>query len=274
MSDGPASKRSTRQSGISTPADPTGPTYTASGRQVKSRVGGTYGETLNAGQDVETSNPPETIVIKPKPVRGWVYIEDTGDPPEPVNEPLPATRTRTRGGNGPPKQPRYGRRHIEGYNELDELDDESDASSSGHDWDAADDEEVDIADDEDEEEADMTDSGASDSDDDAVRAPRRSLVVSLRYQKGSSPGQTNGLSQDPSQRINHVPNQGHRPEAYHSTNQQAPLINGHNPSTDLAKATQNFASLDVSPSKKPIHPHVAGTTNDAEEPPQQDIIMT
>ena len=262
MSDAIGNKRSTRQSGVSTPLEPAGPTYTASGRQVKSRVGGTYGETSNANQDAETLNPAESIVPKPKAVRGWVYVEDTGEPPEP--DPLPTTRTRNRGGNGAPSKPRYGRTHIEGYNELDELEDESDASSSGHDWDAADDDDVDIADDEEEDEAEMTNSEASDSEDDLVRAPDRSLVVSLRYQKRSSASHLSGSRQDQKQSL----------QPSRTVNSHATVTNGHSPFTEIAKATQNLASLDVSPVKKPNHPHVAGATNDIEEPPQVDVLMT
>ena len=268
MSDGSGNKRSTRQSGVSTPAEPAGPKYTASGRQVKSRLGGTYGEALNTNQDPDLSNHTESIVPKPKAVRGWVYIEDTGDPLGPVDEPLPATRTRNRGGNGAPNKPRYGRTHIEGYNELDELEDESDASSSGHDWDAPDDDDVDIADDEEEDEPDMTDSEAGDSDDELVRVPKRSLVVSLRYQKRPPSSHLNGSRQDEGR----FPNLTHTANNYATSPTNRPFT-----SAEVAKTTQNLASLDVSPSKKPIHSYVAGTTtvtNDVEESPHQDIIMT
>lgn len=48
------SRRSTRnQSGVSTPAEPSGPIYTASGRQVRSRIGGTYGESMLTGRRSE-----------------------------------------------------------------------------------------------------------------------------------------------------------------------------------------------------------------------------
>ncbi|PYI10011.1 hypothetical protein BO78DRAFT_361874 [Aspergillus sclerotiicarbonarius CBS 121057] len=58
FSDGlPSTRRSTRNtSGVSTPPEPTGPRFTASGRQIRSRAGGLYGETLLSGQreDVNT----------------------------------------------------------------------------------------------------------------------------------------------------------------------------------------------------------------------------
>lgn len=51
FSDGlPSTRRSTRNtSGVSTPPEPSGPRYTASGRQIRSRAGGLYGETLLSG---------------------------------------------------------------------------------------------------------------------------------------------------------------------------------------------------------------------------------
>ncbi|KAL6232150.1 hypothetical protein BDW75DRAFT_218408 [Aspergillus navahoensis] len=58
FSDGlPPPRRSGRNtSGPSTPAEPTGPRFTASGRQVRSRAGGLYGESLLAGQRENTDH--------------------------------------------------------------------------------------------------------------------------------------------------------------------------------------------------------------------------
>ncbi|KAL5043966.1 hypothetical protein BDW71DRAFT_199371 [Aspergillus fruticulosus] len=52
FSDGllPPRRSGRNTSGPSTPAEPTGPRFTASGRQVRSRAGGLYGESLLAGQ--------------------------------------------------------------------------------------------------------------------------------------------------------------------------------------------------------------------------------
>lgn len=102
------------------------------------------------------------------------------------------SRGRTRGSayrNGVTHSTRP-RKHIEGYNALDEMEYESDASSSGGDWDGADDDEVDdiIVDDEDEDDADMSDDEPSVANDE--ESPKeyfhdrpKSLVVSLRYRK-------------------------------------------------------------------------------------------
>lgn len=101
-------------------------------------------------------------------------------------------RGRTRGSayrNGV-KHSAQPRKHIEGYNALDEMEDESDASSSGADWDGADDDEIDdiIVDEEDEDDADMSDDEPSVANDD--ESPKKgfhyrpkSLMVSLRYRK-------------------------------------------------------------------------------------------
>lgn len=101
------------------------------------------------------------------------------------------------------------RKHIEGYNALDEMEDESDASSSGGDWDGADDDEVDdiIVDDEDDDDADMSDDEPSVANDE--ESPKedfhdrpKSLVVSLRYRKNvdnpstNAKGNFDGLKED------------------------------------------------------------------------------
>ena len=79
------------------------------------------------------------------------------------------------------------KKHIDGYNSLDEMDDESDASSSGGDWDGGEDDEdvvlADDVDDEDEEDAEMSDSDNGQDGEDGDLAGKGSLVVSLRYQK-------------------------------------------------------------------------------------------
>ncbi|KAL4928698.1 uncharacterized protein BDV17DRAFT_298432 [Aspergillus undulatus] len=57
FSDGlpPPTRRSGRNtSGISTPAEPAGPRFSASGRQIRSRAGGLYGESLLVGQREDT----------------------------------------------------------------------------------------------------------------------------------------------------------------------------------------------------------------------------
>jgi len=168
-----STRRSNRQSGISTPAELVGPTFTASGRQVKSRVGGVYGESrLSAGHNHE------------------VEAEAGTDSADAVHDTEEAAKTRTRL-RGAAQLPRVqgGRKHIEGYNALDEMEDESDASMSGGEWDGGDDDEdVDdnIIDDEEDEDADMSESGESANEPVDGLASRPSLVVSLRFPKKSA----------------------------------------------------------------------------------------
>lgn len=177
-SDAPGTRRSSRQSGVPTPVEPPGPTFTASGRQVRSRVRGLYGESIPKGQqNTETSNVNEN----PAPVAG------EGDL-------APSSRTRQSAlSNGTAVKARPGR-HIEGYNALDEMEDESDATSSGAEWDGGDDDDADdlVIDEEDEEDADMSEDESSIADEEVAVAaskprPRSSLVVALRYQKTADP---------------------------------------------------------------------------------------
>ncbi|MCJ1306933.1 hypothetical protein MMC25_000577 [Agyrium rufum] len=181
-SDGP-NKRSARHSGVSTPAEPAGPTYTASGRQVKSRLGGAYGETMHSGQNHGSSGQEmESIVVNG--TNGFGY-----DGNDDVNGNDSGTRTRSS---------RTRQAETDGYNDVDEMrDDESEASAGSRDWDAPDDDDEDNDDDDanadiggDEEEGDveMSDSGAEEDGGEGKSQSRRkrSLVVALRYHSKDS----------------------------------------------------------------------------------------
>jgi hypothetical protein len=117
-SDATTTRRSTRNTGTHTPAEPSGPTITQSGRQVKSRQGGTYGESIlsethapaiTAGGFDGTSEEPETDGAGGRPRRAAAAAATNG--------------WGTKGG-----------RHIEGYNDVDEMtsDDEGDASEQDY----------------------------------------------------------------------------------------------------------------------------------------------
>ncbi|RJE19920.1 hypothetical protein PHISCL_07746 [Aspergillus sclerotialis] len=95
----PSTRKSTRNtSAISTPAEPAGPRFTASGRQIRTRAGGLYGEALLLGQRGEE-----------------LAEENTGRPQR--------TRTSTRA-NG-----------YTDFNMIDDIGEESDAqNSSGNEW--------------------------------------------------------------------------------------------------------------------------------------------
>ena len=169
-SDAASTRRSNRQSGLSTPAELAGPMFTASGRQVRSRVGGAYGQTMLSGSGQQDHGPAACM--------GEVVEDGNGQS---------LSRTRTRGSGIHPVKNGRGGSHIDGYNALDEMEDESDATSSGGGWDGGDDDEVDahIVDDDEEEveDDDMTDSGPSADEEGDDLVSKQSLVVSLRYQK-------------------------------------------------------------------------------------------
>ncbi|EGD92558.1 hypothetical protein TESG_00131 [Trichophyton tonsurans CBS 112818] len=150
------SRRSTRnQSRASSPPENSGPTFTASGRQVKSRVGGIYGQT----------------------VLGKRSHEATDD--EPSNNPAG-------GGNGMEYgRSRRSRRGLQsnGWDGLTPSDEDNntegdDEASSGNDWDE------DAADDEDEDEAGLSDADSFTADLQLDR--NRSLIVKLKYGKGNA----------------------------------------------------------------------------------------
>lgn len=142
--DGP--RRSTRNaSGTATPAEPAGPRFTASGRQIRSRAGGLYGASLLTGQRDDEAEDEE----------------DTGRP----------QRSRTTRANG-----------YAGY----DVEDESEAQSSGNEWQGGDDDEENDFEGDDEEEA----SG----DESVMNGENPSLVVQLRYSKGKTG--LNGTSEE------------------------------------------------------------------------------
>ncbi|KAL2013582.1 hypothetical protein VTN00DRAFT_1107 [Thermoascus crustaceus] len=164
FSDGlPATRRSTRNtSGVSSPAEPAGPTFTASGRQVRSRVGGIYGESMLSGQrrDDAASAAPHT------------GVSETGRP------------LRSRAGT------RANGYHVD-YNSGDEMEDESEgAPSSGNEWQAGDEEDEDDLENENEE--------LSKEDESVLEGEQEenpSLVVQLRYGKGKKSSSPNAPSE-------------------------------------------------------------------------------
>ena len=103
------------------------------------------------------------------------------------------------------------RKHAEGYDSLGSIDDESDATSSGNEWDGGDEDEpddhIDDDDDDDEEEeeeeedVDMSDNSVAGEEGDD---PQQSLVVSLRYtQKHRFPSSQDTPNGPPAKPENH-----------------------------------------------------------------------
>ncbi|KAH0544421.1 hypothetical protein FGG08_001448 [Glutinoglossum americanum] len=181
-SEGPTTRRSTRHSGLSTPAEP-GPTFTASGRQVRSRVGGVYGETILSGHNTGRTTP----------AFGTADGSASGD--EQV-ETIAAGRPRRSGLRKEVNGWTKGGDHIAGYNSVDEMDDEEEATSSGSDEYGADDDEIDIASEGDNE---ISDEDTDMEGADGIGARKsKSLVVSLRYGRlsGNEPRLSNGTISD------------------------------------------------------------------------------
>ncbi|KAL8734862.1 MAG: hypothetical protein Q9166_001214 [cf. Caloplaca sp. 2 TL-2023] len=160
-----STRRSNRQSGLSTPGEPARPTVTASGRQVKSRYGGAYGETMLSGQH-------ETGQVAP--IRGGDGVGDDGEAHLPGGRLSRATRgRRCRAGSA-----------LEDDSSTVELENGSDDTSSGQEWDGGDDDEVDDHADDEVEDEEMNDDVTEDELGlDEVSIQPRSLVVSLRYAK-------------------------------------------------------------------------------------------
>lgn len=155
FSDTTGSRRSTRNTGSHTPAEPAGPTVTLSGRQVRSRVGGVYGESIIGGTHAAAES------------RGGVEL---GEESEEVT-------SRPRGGRDWASKGK----HIEGYNSVDEMDDdeEDDASEQDYGDDEEDDDQVSLASDIEEleeEPAEETDEIEQMEDDEEEK---KSLIVKL-----------------------------------------------------------------------------------------------
>ncbi|PNS15569.1 hypothetical protein CAC42_828 [Sphaceloma murrayae] len=112
-------RRSGRHSDRSTPAEARGPVVTASGRQVKSREGGMYGESLLSNQ-----------------ISADDLASNDRDGSEASGQIRRASRSAPRiHHNGNPKK----RKNIDAYNDVDEMSDEDEAASSAG-WNSADNE--------------------------------------------------------------------------------------------------------------------------------------
>ncbi|KIX94269.1 uncharacterized protein Z520_09979 [Fonsecaea multimorphosa CBS 102226] len=200
-SDGLSSKRSARNSGISTPLE-TGPTVTASGRHVKSRVGGLYGESMLIDQRKELER-----------ATGEGNFTET-------SEDMPNTMPISRG----VRTSRSGRQvkpTRQGYGDQMDSDESDEAQSSGKEWSGNEDEP-------DESEPDFDGEDEGDDDDDEVMSDeglepdeveedentQESLVVQLRYRKETEkPASTTTAQVAP-------------PQPSHMTNGTSAAING------------------------------------------------
>lgn len=122
------SRRSTRNTGTHTPAEPAGPTVTLSGRQVRSRHGGTYGESM-----LSDTHAPSISVGGYDGANEQLKNGDSMNGRRPRRA---AAANQLSGGKAS-----IGSRHIGEYNSADDMDDEDDASEQDY----GDDEDEDIA---------------------------------------------------------------------------------------------------------------------------------
>ena len=150
-------RRSGRHSDRSTPAE-RGPVVTASGRQVRTREGGMYGESLLSGQGTAADTP----------------VTNDFDDSELSGR---GSRQATRNAQGESRK----RRFNEIYNDSDQISDEDDAQSSAG-WNSADnedegeDDKFDDKFDDEEDEADVSDLDSSEEE-------PSSLIVKLKLRK-------------------------------------------------------------------------------------------
>ncbi|KAI9843455.1 MAG: hypothetical protein M1837_006301 [Sclerophora amabilis] len=222
-SDATSTRRSARQSGVDTPKeDPEGPVFTASGRQVKARQGGAYGETTRSNQNGSNSEP---------------VVNNSSDLIE--NLEVEGGRSRRSGLRGEVNGWHQGGDHIAGYNSLDEMEDEEDAASSGADEYAADGD-----DDNDNAMDDLVDDEGLVSDDDTdpelAKEHSDSLVVRLRYVKkpneGLEPSSATQSNTKPEDVSPLLPN-GHQKSSRNTIGQhESPEAEA---SRDVRSATQN-----------------------------------
>ncbi|KAI9049157.1 hypothetical protein LZ554_007004 [Drepanopeziza brunnea f. sp. 'monogermtubi'] len=156
-SDSTAARKSTRNTGTHTPAEPSGPTITQSGRQVKSRHGGAYGESMLSGMSTGCAVGFDGATDEPS------HAESNGGRP-----PRRAAAT-----NGQASKAKPGR-HISGYNSVDEMTSEEEGDASEQDY--GDDEEEDVPLESDVE--DQDDLSDQDENEDLHEEPKK-LIVKL-----------------------------------------------------------------------------------------------
>ncbi|KAH8600812.1 hypothetical protein B0O99DRAFT_502947 [Bisporella sp. PMI_857] len=156
-SDATTNRRSTRNTRNHTPAEGFVPTVTQSGRQVKARHGGAYGESMLSG----TTAPDITT-------EGF---NETSEEPEDSSGGRPRRAAAAKVTNG--YSARKGGAHIEGYNSIDEYDsDEDDASEQDYGDDEEEEEEVPLESDNEEPDHYSEDEEISDDE-------KKSLLVKL-----------------------------------------------------------------------------------------------
>ena len=169
-SDGLSIHRSARNSGVSTPFEDRGPTITASGRQVKSRYAGLYGESMLVDKRREIDGDEGTDV-NGNLEQDTIEVSSSG-----------AINGHVRGGGRESR----GVRRSKGYTTQEtQSEEESDAPPTEEEWtgneEESDDDEPEL-DDDDEEMSDIDSANGVNEEDENTQ---ESLVVQLRYRKPS-----------------------------------------------------------------------------------------
>lgn len=186
------------ESGTSTPLDEARPTVTASGRHVKSRLGGMYGESMLADQRREAEQERVAAQSELSNGDGTITLNANGRPLR--GAAIPAKRAATASTRS---------RHYEGITSGSESDNDAPDEPSGDDWDGDENEP-----DEEESELEDFDNGHGESEDDLLNdaadasttvgagdnledndETQDSLVVQLRYRK--EPLRVNGDTSQP-----------------------------------------------------------------------------
>lgn len=223
-SDDTSTRRSTRhQSSRSSPFE-SGPTYTASGRQIKQPRTGEYGESLLSGN---VMNADELGDFDGSSRAGREASDET--------DPVRAGGRATRSGGARPAANGSNlrkRKHIEGYNSIDEMSDED--GVSGDDWDSD-------RNDEDEHMPDAAEASdapeASDAEDDSEddeESASRSLIVTLKLKNTSLAASKETPPTSPP-----TPGQGVSNHAQHNRLEMLPPLELQSQTTQAAKAGAN-----------------------------------
>ncbi|ESZ95005.1 hypothetical protein SBOR_4625 [Sclerotinia borealis F-4128] len=227
LSDTTGSRRSTRNTVNHTPAEPAGPTVTLSGRQVRSRVIGAYGESALSG----THAPAE--------IHGDIEL---GEESEEMT-----SRPRRAGASSRSRNMASIGKHIEGYNSVDEMDDDEEDDTSEQDYgdDEEDDDQVSIASDIDKAEED-TDGNEDLKEHDHEK---KSLIVKLPIKTPTPEKKTTiklHLSpQSKSNSDNMVPRKDPSPNAFMEANseekpQQPVLLKSDNKTNTISISTKSI----------------------------------
>lgn len=219
-SDATTSRRSTRNTGTHTPAE-AGPTITQSGRQVKSRHGGVYGESMLSGAGHGIS------------VGGFDGGSDDPSHDEDANGRPPRRAAAT---NGRSSKVRPGK-HIEGYNDVDEMtSDEGDASEQDYGDDEEEDDNVPL-----ESEVDDQDE-LSDEDEDMEDSEPKKLIVKLNV-KTPTPEQKTPI------KLRFSPHSP--PEKEHAKSSHSETNDG-NPAANTISTTAKPAAFEIKDGIRPV----------------------